>query len=272
MNIESIPSDIHLGGEYKNHKVFKKINELIQFYDSLSFNVMSFCTSGTSAITNIDTYLFSSLKGTLESIHDILIKGRINDSYTLLRKYYDATIIDVYVILYLDDHINVDNLIVKEVDDWIKGNKNPNFLKSRVVFKYIKDSDKVSVINELLNIDKRYDSIRVRCNDQTHYNLYWNLLLNDNEVYIKNRIQYLNTFEEDLDSIFILHFAYLFYINDHYMCSSDYRDSLEMGYEPDEDSQYWVASFVQNIFNEIIKIKRPDIAAAIKAKTIMNLE
>ncbi len=89
---------------YKEHHVFTQLSEYADFYKSLAFSIFGFITQGTKAIWNIDSYVYSSIQGTLESIKDILIKGRINDSYALLRKYYDSTIINVYSNLYLNEH------------------------------------------------------------------------------------------------------------------------------------------------------------------------
>lgn len=77
---------------------------------------------------------------------------------------------------------------------------------------------------------------------------------------------------EDISQLMIYHLSYLFYINEHYMMSSDYRDYLDVGETPPKDSQYWVATFIQNIFNDLIKTFRPDIANLIKDKTSMHLE
>ena len=129
----------------------------------------------------------------------------------------------------------------------------------------------MSEINELLYKDKTYKKIRERCNDHTHYNFYQNVLLNDNEIYLENRLESLNTFSRDLENIFVLHFSYLFYLNDHYMMSSDYVDSLDCGLTPEEGSQYFVAPFVQKVFNTVIKKNRMDLAEAIKSKTSMKL-
>jgi hypothetical protein len=141
----------------------------------------------------------------------------------------------------------------------------------RIISKYIKDSPKLSAINKLLQRDDRYKKIRNRCNDHTHYNFYKHYLLNDNKIYNPNRVKYLNVFAKDIEAIFIQHLAYMFYLNDHYMCSSDYMDSMEMGVPPEEDSQYWVANFVQDAFDKIIKAKRYDIAEEIKRHTMMQL-
>ncbi len=226
-------------------------------------------TQGTRAICNIDSYVYSSVQGTLESIKNILINGRINDSYALLRKYYDSSIINIYSNLYLSDNFSLDNFIVEKIDNWLKGKEQ--LPKYRIMSQYIKASEKLKEINDLLYNDRRYKEIRNRCNDHTHYNFYQNVLLNDNEIYLKNRVSALTLFFKDLEQLFILHLSYLFFLKDHYMMSSDYVDSLDLGLPPEEGSQYYVAPFVQNIFDNIIKKNRPDIAETIKAQTEMRL-
>ena len=60
---------------YKEHHVFTQLSEYADFYKSLAFSILMFTTQGTKAICNIDSYVYSSIQGTLESIKDILIKG-----------------------------------------------------------------------------------------------------------------------------------------------------------------------------------------------------
>ncbi|HLW41284.1 MAG TPA: hypothetical protein VKY82_02820 [Flavobacterium sp.] len=54
--------------------------------------------------------------------------------------------------------------------------------------------------------------------------------------------------------------------------SSDYHDYLDLGLEPEKDSQYWVAPFIKKVFDEIIQHKRPDIAKEIINNTNMQIE
>jgi hypothetical protein len=170
----------------------------------------------------------------------------------------------------LNDNFRIENFIVDQIDNWVKGKeKLPEY---RVMSRYIKSSRKLSKINELLHKDATYRNIRDRCNDHTHYNFFQNVLLNDNEVYLENRLAFLNTFSKDLENIFVLHFSYLFYLNDYYMMSSDYGDSMDCGLTPEEGSQYFVAPFVQKVFDSVIKISRMDIAKEIKSKTSMILD
>ena len=269
MIIEDIKPEDRLGKEYTEHLIFEQLKYYSEFYDSLSFSIMSWSSMGTKAILNLDTYTYSSIKGTINSITEILSKGRINDAYALLRKYYDSTIINVYTNLYLMDNISIENLIVEKIDNWIQGTETiPEY---RVISKYIKDSTRFTSINKLLSRDDRYKKIRDRCNNNTHYNFYSNILLNDNQIYKPNRVKWLNIFSRDIEAIFIQHLAYVLYLNEHYMMSSDYRDYLDMGMQPEEDSQYWVAPFVQEVFDKIIKTKRYDIAEEIKKNTTMQL-
>lgn len=256
---------------YKEHPVFGQLSECAEFYENLSTLVMGWITQGTThLVINIDTYVFSSIQGTLESIKDILIKGRINDSYALLRKYYDSVIINVYSNLYLEDNFSIENFVVKKIDNWLYGKDQlPEY---RVMSDYIRKSEKLAKINDLLNKDSTYKVIRDRCNDHIHYNFYQNLLLNDNEIYLENRIAVLNVFSKDLENLFILHLSYLFYLNDYYMMGSNYVDSLDLGLTPEEGSQYLVAPFIQEIFDKVIKKNRMDLATEIKNNTVMKIK
>ena len=256
--------------QHKEHKVFGQLIEYADFYKSLSESVTNWVTQGTRSILNLDTYVYSSMQGTLESIHDVLLKGRINDSYSLLRKFYDSTIINIYSNLYLEDNFSLDNFLVTQIDNWRKGtDKLPEY---RIMSQYIKNSQKLKAITDLLQQDKTYKDIRERCNDHTHYNYYHNLMLNDNQIYSPGRIKELDNFSSDLEHIIIQHLAYIFTVHDHYMMSTDYVDSLEVGITPEEESQYWVAPFVQEIFDKLIKVRRPDIATELKEHTTMKLE
>lgn len=256
--------------EYLENNVFNQLAEMIDFYENLSFQIFGFITSGISTIINIDSSVYSSIQGTMESINIILKEGRINDSYSLLRKYYDSCIINIYSNLYIDDNVNLNNFIATKIDNWLKGKEQlPEY---RVMSQYIRSSVKLSKINSLLYKDDRYKIIRRRCNDHTHYNFFYNVILNDNKIYSDNRIKAINAFSSDIVQIFILHLSYLFYLNEHYMASDEYVTSLDLGLIPQENSQYFVAPFIQKIFDNYFKLKRSDIAEIIISETDMILE
>ena len=255
--------------EYLEYPVFCELDYYIQSYKSLSRSVFSFATRGTSSIINIDTYLYSSIQGTLESIRLVLIHGKINDAFALTRKYYDSAIINVYSNLYLQENFSIKNFVVSKINNWLHNKeKLPDY---RLMSEYIRKSEKLEAINKLLFSDERYKKTRNRCNDHTHYNFYEYVLLNDSEIYAKNRHEALNSLSEDLKNIFVLHLAYMFFLNNHYMMSSDYVDCLDFGMTPEEDSQYWVAPFVQEIFDSVLKKERPDVVTMIKECSKMQL-
>lgn len=259
-----------LDPKYRDHPVFAQLSRYAEFYDSLSTSVFNFSTLGTKAICNIDSYVYSSIQGTLESISNALSSGRIGDSYALLRRYHDSAIINVYTNLYLQDNFSIANFIVDQIQDWFNGQQRlPEF---RVMSRYIRTSSSLAPVINLLFGHSTYSDIRNRCNDFTHYNFYCNMLSNDGRIFLENRIELLEQFSEDLDNLLILHLGLIFYLNGHYMMSSDYVDYLDCDLSPPVDSQYLVAPFVQDIFDSVIKKRRPDIYLAIKGKTSMKLE
>lgn len=192
---------------YRGHQVFSELDEYIDFYRSLSISVMSFATMGTTAFVSMDTYVYSSIQGTVDSIKTLLEKGRINDCYSLVRKYFDSAVINVYSNLYLQDHRSIDNYIVEKVNNWLHGKeKLPEY---RIMSQYIKKSRVLEAINNLLYVNELYKNVRERCNAHTHYNYFKNILLNDSEVYLKERSCILDELLEDVRSIFILHLSYI---------------------------------------------------------------
>src|SRR5690606_24490798 len=94
--------------KYSEHHIFAQVETYSEFYKDFSFQIMSWMPNGTRSVINLDTYVYSSIQGTLESMCDTIIKGRLNDSYALLRKYYDSTVINIYSNLYLLDNFSID--------------------------------------------------------------------------------------------------------------------------------------------------------------------
>jgi hypothetical protein len=255
--------------EYQTHPVFGELESHIGFYERLAHSVFQWVSFGTNAIGNIDSYVYSSIHGTLASIQTILRDGRINDAYSLLRKYHDSVVINIYSILYLEEHFSIDNFVVEQIDRWLKGTaKLPEY---RVMSQCIRSSQRLALVNTVLYSDDRYKLLRDRCNGHTHYNFYRNVLLNDREIGLSHRARAIDEFSADLRDLVVLHLAYLFCVRQHYMMASDYVDCLECGYEPEPDSEYWVAPYVQLTFNETLAKHRPDVASAVRSQTSMHL-
>lgn len=255
---------------YQDHKIFEELNRYAEFYKDLAYSIFQYASLGAGSIFNSDSYVMSSMQGTLESIGMILKSGRINDAYALLRKFHDSSIINIYCAVYLKEHFSLENIVVEKIHSWLTGKEAiPEF---RVMSQYIEKSDLVRPVHELFNKDERYKFLRKRCNNHTHYNFYHHVLLNDNEIYLEKRKDWLDIMSKDVLNLVILHLGYMFYHNWQYMMSSDYLDALECQMQPEEGSQYWVAPFVQSMFDEVITPARPDLTALIKKSSSMQLD
>jgi len=114
-------------------------------------------------------------------------------------------------------------------------------------------------------------NIRNRCNDYTHYNYFKNLIDNDTSLVHINRKEIHTQAIDDLIKIIVYHIGYAFYINYHYMSSSDYIDCFESGITPDKSLLFNVAPFVSDFLNKIVKIHNPEIITALKT-TGMKIE
>src|SRR5688572_12665287 len=101
--------------------VFDQLTKYSEFYRQLADSVFHWAAQGTSSAWNIDSYVYFSIQGTLESVAAILRSGRINDAYALLRKYHDSAVINIYSILYLDEHFGINNFVVEQIDSWVRG-------------------------------------------------------------------------------------------------------------------------------------------------------
>ena len=190
-----------LSKDYKNHELHKFLEIVEEFYNNLSYGIYSWGSIGINSILNIDTYFFSSLKGTIRSIKNVIKNGQINDGYTLLRKYYDSVIINTYASLYLINNLKDEVVIVDKINSWVKGEeKLPRY---KTMNEYVKKSNILKNINVILYKNDKYNSIRKRCNNHMHFNFYRYAFLNDDEINLENRVEFLSQFKNDICAIFI---------------------------------------------------------------------
>ena len=244
----------------------EQVNQFINFYNSLSFSVMGFIPLGTRGVLNFDTYTYEAMKGTLESILILVENRRVNDAYSLLRKFFDISLINVYVNLYLKKEFSVDQFVVTKIQNWLSGEeKIPEYREIRV---YISKSELKVIQKELSKLP--YDKIRQRCNDHVHYNLFKHVLMNTH-VYDEKEDEILKQLLTDIRQVISLHLSYIFYLNPHYMACSDIIDYMEMGMALPEGYENEVAPYIQDIFESLIDIEAPSIKEIIKKNCSMKL-
>jgi hypothetical protein len=259
-----------LPNEYRNHPVFSELETYMRFYDSVADMIFPIIQTGTSAISNLDAVIMLSMRGTMKSISLQLQEGLINDAYALVRKYHDSIIINAWEMAYLQNHQNMESMIVIKIDGWMKG--KGRLPKYEAMMKYLNRVKSLERINALLYKNDYYDRIRMRCNDHMHYNFFHYMYLNDPDSYNPVKLKYLTNFSDAMRHLFIMHWAYTFTLNDYYMRSSDYIDALEVGSAPEVGSENWVSPYIQKTFDTVIKVYRKDIADEIKNSTSMQLE
>ena len=259
----------------KSHEVFDDLVYLREFYNHLSTSVFQWCRSGVNAIGNIDSYLYSSAAGTIDSISLVLGNARIADAYALLRRFYDSAILNVYIDELSDkwkSSLSSDLNAFKwqeEIEGWMKGDTSlPEF---RIMSQVIRQSKRLAPLNSILYADDRYKLLRDRCNSHTHFNYYRNVLVNDNEIHLPQRSNLFAKFRFDIIDVALLHMTYVYQAMPHYLMSSDYMDCRECGMEPEEGAEYWVAPFLQEFFDKYFKTRRSDLAQQILANSSMQL-
>ena len=254
---------------FDNHKVFNSLDYFIEFYELFSFGVMSYIPHGVHSLLNIDTYVYSSMQMSLDSIKQLLKLGRINDAYALLRNFYDSVIINIYYTLYIKSNIEQYDFIIDKINNWYLGKERlPQF---QTMKKYIEDSSYLKEINGIINLDKSYKIIRDNCNNHVHYNSFDTMIKNDARKFDENRERIFDQISSNIVDIIIYHISYIFLLNEQYMSSSDYIDALECGLKPEEGSQYFVAPYIKKFFNKVIKTNRKDIAELIIRNTNMKI-
>lgn len=259
-----------LNKEYFNNPVFDSLKDLSGFYRSLSFGTFPWVQQGIEKTINIDSYTFSSIQATLESIELVLSKGKINDAFALLRKYFDSVIINIYTSLYLLDHFSIENFVVKQINDWKNG--KARLPKTQDMVHYIIKSSSLAHITKHIDADMKYKEIRDRCNDHMHYNYFLTFAYNDANIYLPDRTKYLNLINSDLKNIFVLHLACEFSVCPHYMMSSDYSDHMDVGQTPPGNCEYWVAPYIQKVFEKYVKKVNPRLSEEFRNHTRMELQ
>lgn len=256
--------------KYQSHKIFTLFDSFIDFYNAVFMSGPDILTNGVqSGLLNIDKVVCGSLAGTLDSVKVALKQGRINDAYALLRKYHDGIITVIYINVYIVENYSLENFVIEKIQNWV--NNKQKLPSSEKMLNAIRKHKPLEDLEGLFDFDGLYRQIRRLANGNTHYNKLYYLWLNNNMIYIPNRKKELDQLYFCTLHLFIFHFAYMYSLNPHYMMSTDYIDALDLGMQPKEDSQYWVAPYVKNVFEKYIVTIRPDIAQYMKNHTMMKL-
>lgn len=278
-----------LGIKYYKHKIFEFLEDLYYFY---GFIATSSCdTADGLMITgkfSVGYHIYSSIQGTIESIKILIYAGRLNDVFALSRKYDDAILTALYItklikqdeskIIETEEDLNsiLTNSLVRE---WSNKGK-------QLYWKCDKLKDEIKKIDkymwELLGLQSNVPSSckgkeknqRQKCNDNVHYNSLSVFTNNDYETLQQNNkgLALLNQLYDVLMQSFAMHFSYLYIMKPYIYASNEYISSLEDGIQPEEGSERWVTSIVQDVFDKYIKAEYKEAANYLIKMDLMELK
>lgn len=242
--------ELPLSEAYKNHQIFDEIEDMILLYDSLEYRASYFISHNIRRTINYDTYIFMSMKGTLLSIKTLLQNARIADAFVLARKLLDDILVYVYFSIIVEEPTCA-KADFEGIQKWMEENCRIPSLKK--VLETIKESDQVGALYTILGW-KTYLKYNRRIMDNfVHSNSFTNIALNCNTPYMPSqREKSLDSMLTILRQSMMIQFSFLFVLSPQYLMASDYIDSLELGVEPQEGANCWLAPFAQEAFDKYI--------------------
>ena len=237
---------------YQNHQVFELIEHMRDFYEGISDTSFGFIPNGISGWGNYQTYVYMSIRSTLDSIKTLLKEGHITDAFVLIRKMLDTVLASIYLDVVREDQFDwIENFVVKDVDEWLKSNHW--IPKTERIMGVLKESKSTKDLYPFFEWDTVMKKDRDFLDNHVHASSYRSILLNCQDLHLQNREKQLMNACYLLKRIMVLHLAFTFYMNGPYMMASDYRDYRDMGMTPPEGSESWIAPYAQDAFDEFVK-------------------
>lgn len=208
--------------QYFQHTIFKTLSDIKEFYECLSGNDDTSTILAIKGEINVNWSIFESLSNTFDSIITLLEKGHVNDSLALMRKYSDAVLLHVYLLLLIEqgeqdffekEYANIYNNVLNE---WVRGD-------SCLIEKKDKDEKADAYLAEIRKRDATlakllfakgnktlYGEGRASFNDNIHHNnlesFRWN---NDAFLDYELCLTALTQAEKAIKLIMTIHFAYI---------------------------------------------------------------
>lgn len=309
MNFE-IPNERQIS-ETEEYKEFSKdIDYLINFFNDFSelilYNgrVISFITDKESHTLN--TTLIDSATQTLRSIKLCCSIGSFSDANSLVRKLRDDLILYNYILNtinsrkpFLEDDIKelrIDNVEAftetllnlkfnnnltedeQAVAAWFNNTVSnlARQVKKKLEFenymKVLKQNENISQILIQYNLQEYWEVLRKKLNDYVHNNG----IVFSSQNYVLVRDKYLATHLKNVSIrttyISSLFLVLLLMIDSSLISSSDYVDHLECDIEPPENSQYFIAPFIQDFIDSKITKLHPELKQYLKDNNINGMK
>ncbi|EGT3605883.1 hypothetical protein GZ981_000929 [Clostridium perfringens] len=250
----------------------KYIKYFIYDFDCLNSNKSYYFYNGTN-IVPINVILDSAHRS-LNSIQLCCENCNLADAHTLIRKYRDDLFFYLYI-LYVQSNSDIfsENEINKHEKNIIKwGKDNLKSLNINEILRYIGKSKfakeaviKYSLQDSFKKVSENLNNF-VHSNGKSFYNKPYNYYSNNNLIkkYVEEIIYEINYITSTFIFLLIL-------IREDYIMSTDYVDSLEIGLNPQEGSQYWVAPFITEYINKKMILISDEWKKYLKSKVSMEI-
>lgn len=228
---------------------------------------------------NFNSIALESCSKTLKSIKLCCSIGSFADANTLVRKLRDDLIQFVYFLVVINkivlfDEECVNNTITKDeeaLEKWIMNTIHNEEYKSirkmlelKNYMKVISEYNKVKNVLEEYNLNKMWEDLSRHLNNYVHNNGILYSKRNCMEGYDIQSKEYLNEIRENISYVSSVFVILIFLIESRLFASTDYMDYCELGLTPIENSQYFVASFVQDFIDTKIKVLHPELLEFLK--------
>lgn len=256
-------------------------NSLVQLIkDTHNFmDRFSFLQFGRNSIVTKVSIIFSInliLDSTVRSLYSILLcceYGHFTDVTILIRKYRD----DLFFYLYLVSVGNSCDLLSED----LPSNEEKNIKKWQSnelsdlhitqILRYIGTQPKTKTAVEKYNLKSNMDQIATNLNNYVHANGI-NFYNRHPQNYTKEEIQLVsNSIGGQLNYITVTFIFLLTLCQPLSIMASDYIDYMDCGDIPPENSQYWVASFIEEYLKKYGYLLGKDSKEYLKKETGMEI-
>lgn len=233
----------------------KETEKFLERFGFLTFNRdFVFGTSGQKSISFSLNKVMTSLELTIGSVIACCENACIADANTLLRKYRDDLFFYLYISVYksFDKYSEEAKSMETKIIKWLN-NDLANFHIDQAL-KAIASAPQLSDAVIKYNLKESFQKIGAALNNYVHSNGY--AYYNRNAItYRKNELSVeLRGLEEKVRYMTVVFLLLLVFCSPMSVMSEDYIDYLDFNKIPLEDSQYWVAPFVDHFIKENISL------------------
>jgi len=265
--------------QYFSHSIFKTLSDIRFFYECMSGIDDTSTILVVKGEINIYWKIFESISNTVDSIIILLEKGRVNDSLALMRKFNDAVITSVYILVlikkgeidFLDLNIEYTNIYDNILNQWVNGEacltekkmiekKDDEYKMNFYLTKIRKYNDVLDRLLFTKKNQKLYGHARSSFNDNVHYNnlesFRWN-----NDVFLDDEscLSVLSQAEKAFKLILTIQFAYITVLH-------------PMALKTDDVGSCAAAPFAEEIFNNYIAPENVELANYLKHCSFLTFE